>query len=46
MAFGVDRYPNPPQYSETVVYYEMEDGVMVRRVEREEEEEEEKERDK
>ena len=39
MADGVDRYPNPPQYSERVVYYEREDGDLVRRVEKDEEEE-------
>ena len=38
MAYGVDRYPNPPQYAERVVYYEREDGDLVRRVEKDEEE--------
>lgn len=33
MAYGVDRYPNPPQDAEDVeVYYEREDGDIVRRV--------------
>lgn len=39
MAYGVDRYPNPPQYAERVVYYEREDGDLVRRVETDEEKE-------
>lgn len=40
MAYGVDRYPNPPAYWDEVerVYYEREDGDLVRRVEKDEEE--------
>lgn len=38
MAYGVDRYPNPPEADSVRVYYELEDGVLVRRVEREDEE--------
>ena len=41
MAYGVDRYPNPPEADSVRVYYELEDGVLVRRVEREDEKEDE-----
>lgn len=41
MAYGVDRYPNPPgPENRARVYYEYEDGDLVRRVERDDEEEE------
>jgi len=40
MAYGVDRYPNPPEDFECVrVYYELEDGILFRYVERDDEEE-------
>ena len=38
MAYGVDRYPNPTEADSVRVYYELEDGVLVRRVELENEE--------
>ncbi len=39
MAYGVDRYPNPPAYWDEVarIYYEIEDGVLVRCREKDEE---------
>ena len=43
MAYGVDRYPNPPDADSVRVYYELEDALLVRRVVREDEAEDEKE---
>lgn len=45
MAYGVDRYPNPTEADSVPVYYELEDGVLVRRVEPDDEEEGENEAD-
>ena len=39
MAYGADQYPNPPEDKAARVYYELEDGILFRYVERDDEEE-------